>query len=146
MAQLERPPQHADHIEAIAEHVGKRSADVTGRTRQPENSVRLVVHQREGAIAVNGDDTVAHAADDVAEEPVVGSHTADTPPNRRRPGSAATQTRVGGLGCVRHVGALGSLFVTRQLDSIRGKRCAEPRSRMCEERPIKSSGYEKPYE
>ena len=112
MAQLERPPQHADHIEAIAEHVGKRSADVTGRTRQPENSVRLVVHQREGAIALERDDAVAHAAHDVAEKPVVGrSRAADAPPCRRRHGSAATRTSVGGLGCVRHVGALASLVV-----------------------------------
>ena len=67
MAQLERAPKHADHVGTIAQYVSKRPADVTGRTRQPENSVRLVVHQREGAIALERDDTVAHAAHDVAE-------------------------------------------------------------------------------
>src|SRR2546425_2643485 len=62
-------------------------------------------------------------------------------PSRRRPGPASEGWDVSGMS-ERSV----PLLVTRQLDSIRGKRCAEPRYRMCEERPIKSSGYEKPHE
>src|SRR6185295_11056478 len=45
--------------------------------RQTKRPVRFVVHQRERAVASERDDAVAHAADDVPEEPIVG----------RRPGT-----------------------------------------------------------
>ena len=51
----------------------ERLADIVGAARERKDPVGLVVHQREGAVAVNGDHAVPHAAHEVTEEPVVGT-------------------------------------------------------------------------
>jgi hypothetical protein len=72
VAELERARQHADDRGPFAQHFHEGAADVRGMSRQRENPVRLVVHQRERAVAPEGDDAVAQAVDDVTEEAIVG--------------------------------------------------------------------------
>ena len=60
----------------LLQHVGERPADVAGAARQRKNPVRLVVHQRERAVAVERDDAVAQAADDVPEKRIFGRRRA----------------------------------------------------------------------
>ena len=83
----------------LAQHLG----ETAGRCRpalgvSAENPVRLVVHQRERAVAVERDDAVAHAADEVAEEPVVGGRAAARDRRRRRSPAPAARGWAAPLG------------------------------------------------
>jgi hypothetical protein len=71
MAELEGPGQRPDRVGPFAQHVGERPTDVLVAPER-EDPVRLVVHERHRAVAPYGDHSVAHAVDDVPEEPIVG--------------------------------------------------------------------------
>ena len=73
-----------------------------GRRVSGENPVGLVVHQRERAVAVERDDAVAHAADDVPEEPILaapapraGTRAAARAAGRRGVGAGVASERLG---------------------------------------------------
>ena len=70
--QVESAGQDANHGRAVAQNVRKGASDVRVVPGEGENAVRLVVHQRDRAIAFEGDDAVAHAPDDLTEKAIVG--------------------------------------------------------------------------
>src|SRR6185503_3495453 len=72
VAELERAEHQSDDFGPLAQHVGEGATDVARRRGQAENPVRLVVHQRQGAVAPERDDSIAHTGHQVPEEPVVG--------------------------------------------------------------------------
>ena len=102
VAHLERAREHANDRGTLLQHVGERPADVAGPARQRENPVRLVVHQREGAVAVERDDAVAQAADDVPEKRIFGRRRAMAGAPRgggpRRTGSPGGAGSAGSVG------------------------------------------------
>ena len=102
VAHLERAREHADDRGTALEHVGEGPADVARPARQRENPVGLVVHQREGAVAVERDDAIAEAADDVPEKRVFSRHRraagltrGDRPQRTGSPGGAGGARTVG---------------------------------------------------
>ena len=87
MAQLEGAGEDADDVEAALQDIGERTADVAWRPHEAEHPIRLVVHQRQHPVAPERDDAVAHAANQVSEEPIIG---------RRPGGSACDSARAAG--------------------------------------------------
>ena len=105
------PDEHADDVGALAEAPRANGRPMSpGRRGERENPVRLVVHQRERAVAVNRDDAVAHAADEVPEEPVVGVGAAAARRARQRASASRAPARAGRRG----VSGMGD--TVRQLD------------------------------
>ena len=110
--QLERAAEKAHDFGMVAQNVGDRPPEIGPARRDPENAVRLVVDEREKALAGQREDTVPHACHDVPEERVV--HIAGLsryrrgdwspgpwarPSGRRRPAYRAA-TRLGHQGVV----------------------------------------------
>ena len=105
MAQFEGAREYANHCRPLAQHLGKGPAHVGIASGQPEHAVRLVVHQRERAVAFEGDDAVAHTADDLAEKAVVrGSTGAQRRWLGARHAAAADAGERGELGAGRIIG------------------------------------------
>ena len=65
-----------DQIGPFAKRFGKWTREVVSASRQPENSVCLVVHQRQSAVAVDRDHPIAHAPDELSKKPVIPSRPA----------------------------------------------------------------------
>ena len=107
MAELERAREDADDLGPLPQHVRERAPDIAGAASQSKDVVRLVVHQGERAVAAERDDAVAHAADDVAEEPIGGRrawrlHGTPISVNGRR-GRARLTAPTRSVGSLRHV-------------------------------------------
>ena len=95
----------------------------SGRRRQREDPVRLVVHQRERAVAADGDHAVAHAADDVAEEPIVRGQaraTAGRRSGRGRDGGGSS----GAAARASDRCGMSGIAAATGTDRSRGKGCA----------------------
>src|SRR5687768_13872176 len=90
MAHLECAGEHPDDVRPLLEYVREGTADITGAAREGESPVGLVVHQREGAVAVERDDAVAQAPHYVPEKRILGRRSATFSASRnsgpRRPG------------------------------------------------------------
>ena len=69
--QIEHPREHADHVRVLAQDRSDRRTGI-GRARgDAEDAIRLVVDERQPAVARDRQHAVAHAGHDVAEERVI---------------------------------------------------------------------------
>src|SRR5204863_2170280 len=90
---LERSGENARDVGPREKHFAERPPEIAQLRRQREDPVRLVVHQRHGAVAVDRDDAVAHAVDDLAKKPIPQKrHTTRGPAAGPRPRSAVAAT------------------------------------------------------
>ena len=95
MAQFERARQHPDDVRPRAQHILERPPDIRVFSRQRENAIRLIVHERQRSVAPDRNDAVSHAADDVSKKPIVRQTAApDAGPFHRRRSRETVGTRV----------------------------------------------------
>ena len=69
--QIEDVREQAHHLWVVAQNLRDRSSDVVGAARDPENAIRLIVDDRQSAVAIQRQYAVPHARHDVSEERVL---------------------------------------------------------------------------